>query len=312
MPSGIWESVHQAYHGNLLIDVVECAIFFGVKQSESSSWYSCPAESLEDSRSFQRRSEVATSPRRNMMSEVIVKASHFWHQRGAGWVMFDQGITTKTKPTIYNYDTMKVAKNPVQIGWRVKSSYQKNRKPQKTKWISIQLRKWQFLGPGRAMGFTRGHGIMENMGKTWGKHGENMDTFWTSIGSKRTQERNSSCSVVWTNSSFAPSHWQKSFQRPLKITFVQYWYVINDEMVKLCKTLVHLHLILPTSTNRPFLAPKISIHRQTTWIHLRRCGASERKAPTKPLPWRWNLECNKKYRKKWGRHREKRKIQVFI
>lgn len=216
MPTGKWESVNQAYHLKLLDRCCGVCCFFGgsndfiihshvafilQKQSETTCCSSCPAESLEDSRSVQRRSEVATSPRRNMMSEVIVKASHLERINGVhgGSCVTRGSLRKQNQLYIYNYDYRRLLKP--RWDWMTGKQFlpKKTGNPQKTKWISIQLRKCWLRGPGRAMGFAWLHYVFYLHPQTWarghGKHQKtwenmaDMDTFWTSIGSKRTQER---------------------------------------------------------------------------------------------------------------------------
>ena len=146
---------------------------------------------LEDSRSFQRRSEVATSPRRNMMSEVIVKASHLERINGVhGGSCVTQGITTKTKPTIiYNYDRRLLKPHWDWINCK-EFLPTKRGSPIKTCESQSNCGKWRLRGTGRAMGFTWLHYVVlptsSNMGfkRSWnhGKHQktwENMGKTWT-------------------------------------------------------------------------------------------------------------------------------------
>ena len=175
---------------------------------------------------------MATSPRRNMMSEVIVKASHLERINGVhGGSCVTQGITTKTKPTIYNYDRRLLKPR---WDWMTGKEFlpQKNRKPTKNKVDLDPIEEVAIVWTRSCDGFHHGfHYVVlptsSNMGfkRSWnhGKHEKTWQTWTPSepvLAPNALRKENSSCSVVRTIIFAMPSNtWQKSFQRSLKIAF---------------------------------------------------------------------------------------------
>lgn len=151
---------------------------------------------------------MATSPRRNMMSEVIVKASHLERINAVhGGSCVTQGTTTKTKPTIYNYDRRllkprwdwmtgkeflpkKQETNKKQSGSRSNCG-SGDCGDQVVRWVSHGFTMLFYLHPQTR---ARGHGIMENMRKH-GRHGHHSEPV---LAPNALRKENSSCSVVWT------------------------------------------------------------------------------------------------------------------
>lgn len=138
------------------------------------------------------------------------------HQRGARWVMCDQGITTKTKPTIiYNYDYRRLLKP--RWDWMTGKQFlpKKNRKSTKNKVDLDPIEEVLIAGTRSCDGFRmvalcflptssnmgkRSWKTSENMRKH-GRHGHLLNQYWLQTHSgKKIHD------VRWCGQSFLPCH----------------------------------------------------------------------------------------------------------